>query len=114
METQHKFPMFLQSQSGVIQQLWLNEKEAIDVVNLQSIEVSIIGLDWHLEQGYKPSTQDEFIDAIITAEQVITKAKLLAYQTLSSITEIERQREREDDVHESSDFVGEREGGNND
>jgi hypothetical protein len=29
------------------------------------------------------------------------------------MTEIERQREREDDVHESSDFVGEREGGNN-
>jgi hypothetical protein len=37
----------------------------------------------------------------------------MAYQTLLSMTEIERQREREDDVHESSDYVGEREGGNN-
>ena len=107
--------MFLQSPSGAIQQLWISEREGIDVVDLQSIEVSyLVGLEWHLEKGYKPSTKDEFLDAIITAEQVITKAKLLAYQTLSSITEIERQREREDDVHESSDFVGEREGGNND
>jgi hypothetical protein len=114
MKTQHKFPMFLQSPSGIIQQLWLNEKESIDVVNLQSIEVSIVGLDWHLEQDYKPSTKNEFLDAIIIAEQVITKAKLLAWKTLSSMTEVEKQREREDDVHEGSDYVGEREGGNND
>lgn len=114
MKTQHKFPMFLQSPSGVIQQLWIDESEAIEVVDLQSIQVGIIGLEWHLEQGYKPSTQDKFQDALISTEQVIAKAKSLAYQTLSSMTEVERQREREDDVHESSDFVGEREGGNND
>jgi hypothetical protein len=113
MKTQHKFPMFLQSPSGIIQQLWLNEKESIDVVSLRDIQVSNLGLEWHLEQGYIPSTQNEFLDAIIIAEQVITKAKLLAYQTLSSMTEVERMREREDDVHESSDYVGEREGGNN-
>lgn len=114
MKTQHKFPMFLQSPSGAIQQLWINERQSIDVSDLQSIEVSnLVGLEWHFEKGYKPSTKDEFIDSIITAEQAITKAKLLAYQILSSMNEIERQREREDDVHESSDFVGEREGGNN-
>ena len=111
----HKFPMFLQSPSGAIQQLWISEREGIDVVDLQSIEVSyLVGLEWHLEKGYKPSTKDEFIDALTIAEQVIIKAKSMAYQTLLSMTEVERQREREDDVHESSDFVGEREGGNND
>jgi hypothetical protein len=113
MKTQHKFPMFLKSPSGIIQQLWLNEKESIDVVSLRDIQPSNLGLEWHLEQGYKPSTKDEFIDALTIAEQVIVKAKSMAYQTLLSMTEIERQREREDDVHESSDFVGEREGGNN-
>jgi hypothetical protein len=114
MKTQHKFPMFLQSPSGTIQQLWLNEKESIDVIFLQNIQVSNLGVEWHLEQGYIPSTQDKFQDSLIIAEQEIAKAKSMAYQTLSSMTEIERQREREDDVHESSDFVGEREGGNND
>jgi hypothetical protein len=114
MKTQHKFPMFLQSPSGIIQQLWLNEKESIDIACLRDIQVSNLGLDWHLEQGYIPSTQDKFQDSLIIAEQEIAKAKSMAYQTLSSMTEIERQREREDDVHESSDFVGEREGGNND
>lgn len=113
MKTQHKFPMFLQSPSGVIQQLWLNEKESIDIASLQNIQLSNLGLEWHLEQGYIPSTQDKFQDSLIIAEQVIAKAKSLAYQTLSSMTEIERQREREDDFHESSDYVGEREGGNN-
>ena len=113
MKTQHKFPMFLQSPSGVIQQLWLNEKESIDIASLQNIQLSNLGLDWHLEQRYIPSTQDNFQDSLIIAEQVIAKAKSLAYQTLSSMTEIERQREREDDVHEGSDYVGEREGGNN-
>jgi hypothetical protein len=113
MKTQHKFPMFLQSPSGIIQQLWLNEKESIDVVSLRDIQVSNLGLEWHLEQNYIPSTQDEFQDALIIAEQVIAKAKLMAYQTLSSMTEVERMREREDDVHEGSDYVGEREGGSN-
>jgi hypothetical protein len=114
MKTQHKFPMFLQSPSGIFKQLWLNEKESINVVSLRDIQVSNLGLEWHLEQGYIPSTKNEFLDAIVIAEQVITKAKLLAYQTLSSMTEVERMREREDDVHEGSDYVGEREGGNND
>jgi hypothetical protein len=115
MKTQHKFPMFLQSPSGSVQQLWLNEKQSIDVTGLDRIEEShLVPLEWHLEQGYKPSTKNEFLDAIIIAEQVITKAKLLAWKTLSSMTEVEKQRERENDVHESSDFVGEREGGNND
>ena len=115
MKTQHKFPMFLQSPSGAIQQLWISEREVIDVVDLQSIEVSyLVGLDWHLEKGYKPSTKDEFIDSLTIAEQVIVQAKSIAWQTLLSMNEIEKQREREDDVHESSDFVGEREGGNND
>jgi hypothetical protein len=113
MKTQHKFPMFLQSQSGIIKQLWLNEKESIDVVSLRDIQVSNLGLEWHLKEGYIPSTKNEFLDAIIRAEQVITKAKLLAWKTLSSMTEVEKQREREDDVHEGSDYVGEREGGNN-
>jgi hypothetical protein len=113
MKTQHKFPMFLQSPSGTIQQLWLNEKESIDVIFLQNIQVSNLGVEWHLEQGYIPSTQDKFQDSLIIAEQEIAKAKSMAYQTLSSMTEVERMREREDDVHESSDYVGEREGGNN-
>jgi hypothetical protein len=114
MKTQHKFPMFLQSPSGIFKQLWLNEKESINVVSLRDIQVSNLELEWHLERGYKPSTKDEFIDALTIAEQVIVKAKSMAYQTLLSMTEVEKQREREDDVHESSDFVGEREGGNND
>jgi hypothetical protein len=114
MKTQHKFPMFLQSPSGIFKQLWLNEKESINVVSLRDIQVSNLELEWHLERGYKPSTKDEFIDALTIAEQVIVKAKSMAYQTLLSMTEVERMREREDDVHESSDFVGEREGGNND
>ena len=115
MKTQHKFPMFLQSPSGSVQQLWLNENQSIDVTGLDRIEEShLVPLEWHLSQGYKPSTKDEFIDALTIAEQVIVKAKSMAYQTLLSMTEVERQREREDDVHESSDFVGEREGGNND
>ena len=113
MKTQHKFPMFLQSPSGIIQQLWLNEKESIDVIFLQNIQVSNLGVEWHLEQGYIPSTQDKFQDSLIIAEQEIAKAKSMAYQTLSSMTEVEKQREREDDVHEGSDYVGEREGGNN-
>ena len=114
MKTQHKFPIFLQSPSGSVQQLWLNEKQSIDVTGLDRIEEShLVPLEWHLEQGYIPSTQDKFQDSLIIAEQVIAKAKSLAYQTLSSMTEIERQREREDDFHESSDYVGEREGGNN-
>jgi hypothetical protein len=111
----HKFPMFLQSPSGSVQQLWLNEKQSIDVTGLDRIEEShLVPLEWHLSQGYKPSTKDEFIDALRSAEKVIAKARSLAYQILLSMNEIERQREREDDVHESSDFVGEREGGNND
>jgi hypothetical protein len=81
---------------------------------LRDIQVSNLGLEWHLEQNYIPSTQDEFQDALIIAEQVIAKAKSIAYKTLSSMTEVERMREREDDIHEGSDYVAEREGGNND